>query len=809
MFKQVLTLVLILSSLLAYTQATTISGSVANEAGEPIIGANVVLQNTFRGDQTGAEGFFAITGVENGNYQMLISYIGYETETKEILIGDDELFLEIKLKKSDYLVNEVTVIATRATAKTPVAFTNISKEVLNANNLGQDMPTLLQFTPNAVTTTDAGNGIGYSGIRIRGSDATRINVTINGIPLNDAESQGVFWVNLPDFASSVDNVQIQRGVGTSTNGGGAFGATINLLTDKLQPKPYANISGSVGSFATSKLTVDLGSGLIKNKFSVNGRVSKINSDGYIDRAASDLFSFYGSANYYGKNNSLRFLAFHGDERTYQSWYGVSKETLATDRTFNEAGTERTPPYEDQVDDYKQTHYQLLYTHELDQLILNVAGHYTKGSGFFEQYKAGEDPNEYNLISGGFVPAGISETDLVRRRWLDNDLFGFTYSATYETTDKKINATIGGGWNKYLGDHFGETIFADSAVDNTALLNAAPRYYESTGEKSDFNIFGKVNYQVNPQFNTYLDLQYRNVNYNFSGIDSDLIPIAADETFNFFNPKVGIVYSYSPNATWFLSYSVGNKEPSRSDIKDAPIDNLPQPETLHDFELGYRFRLKKAVFNANAYYMLYDDQLVLTGQINDVGAAIRTNVADSYRLGLELDGEIKISDLFQWRLNAALSQNKVNDFIEFIDDWDNGGQVQINHGKTDLAFSPNVVLGSEIILNALANEPSVGDHNRLDFSWMMKYVGEQFYDNTSLETAQLSGYFVNDLRISYGFKQRYIKELTFSILVRNLFDVQYESNAWIYRYSSGGQVGQFEGLFPQAGRNFLIGLDLKF
>ena len=663
MFKQLLTLVMVLSAVISYAQVT-ISGSVANAEGEPIIGANVVLENTFRGDQTGAEGFFAITDVEPGTYKMLISYIGYETEIKGVTVKSDELFIEVKLQKSEYLVNEVTVIATRATSKTPVAFTNIDKSTLNENNLGQDMPTLLQFTPNAVITSDAGNGIGYSGIRIRGSDATRINVTINGIPLNDAESQGLFWVNLPDFASSVDNVQIQRGVGTSTNGAGAFGGTINLLTDKLERKPHANISGSVGSFNTSKLTVDLGSGLLGDKFTVNGRFSKIDSDGFVDRAASDLISFYGSANYYGKNSSLRFIAFHGEERTYQAWYGVSAETLLTDRTFNAAGTEREPPYEDQVDDYHQTHYQLLYTQEINQLTLNLAGHYTKGAGFFEEYKADEDPNAYNLITTGFVPAGVSATDLARRRWLDNDFYGVTYSGTYKTEDRKMEITVGGAWNTYIGDHFGQTIFADSAVDNNALLNAAPRYYESTGEKQDFNIFGKLNYQVNPQFNAYVDLQYRNVAHNFAGIDSDLVPIAEDETFNFFNPKVGVTYSQSPNATWFLSYAVGNKEPNRADIKDAIEGREPEAETLHDIELGYRFRLKNAVFNANAYYMLYNNQLIPTGQINDVGATIRANVEDSYRVGLELDGEVKISELFRWRLNVALSQNKINDFHTF-------------------------------------------------------------------------------------------------------------------------------------------------
>ena len=401
------------------------------------------------------------------------------------------------------------------------------------------------------------------------------------------------------------------------------------------------------------------------------------------------------------------------------------------------------------------------------------------------------------------------TDLVRRRWLDNDFYGSTYSLTYNSDDRKLQIIAGGGWNTYVGDHFGETIFATSAVDNITLENAAPRFYESESDKQDFNFYAKTNYQFNPQFNFFADLQYRRVDYSIDGIDNDKRDITQTVDYNFFNPKVGVTYYNNPNSIFYFSYAVGNKEPNRGDLIDAPINQQPEPETLHDFELGYRFRLKNAMFNSNFYYMLYDNQLVSTGQINDVGAPIRVNVADSYRFGLELDGSIKISNLFSWRLNVAISENKVRNFTEFVDDWDNGGQIQVNHGTTDLAFSPGLIVGSEIVLDALANEPSVGTHNSLEIALQTKYVGSQFLDNTGRAAAELSGYFVNDLRISYGFRQRLLKEFRFTIAVRNLLNELYESNAWIYRYSLGGQFNQLVGLYPQAGRHFMVGIDLKF
>lgn len=807
--KVLLTFTLGLWSSLVIGQVT-ISGLVKNTEGTPVIGANVYLENTFRGDQSADEGFFAITDVEPGTYQMIISYIGYESQKEEVVIIDEELFIEITLKKSAYLADEVTVEATRANSKTPTSFSTVTKADFEANNLGQDVPYLLQFTPSAVATSDAGTGIGYTGIRIRGSDATRINVTINGIPLNDAESHNVFWVDLPDFASSVDNMQVQRGLGTSTNGAGAFGATINLLTSQLHKKPYATVNVSGGDFNTLKTTATMGSGLLANKFTIDGRFSRIVSDGYIERASSDLLSYYVSAAYFGKNNSLRLNAFHGEEVTYQSWYGLDTSIydLEDDRTFNVAGTAKDPAYENQVDDYKQTHYQLLYAHELDKMTLNAALHYTKGAGFFEEYLAAENPTDYNLIAGGFV-GDSAFTDIARRRWLDNDFYGATYSLTYNSLDRKLQVIAGGAWNAYVGEHFGETIFAASAIDSVALKNARPRYYEGTGDKQDFNFYVKGNYQLNPQFNFFGDLQYRRVSHDIAGTDNAQRDVTQKVSYNFFNPKVGVTYFNNPNSIFYFSYAMGNREPNRSDLTDAPANQRPKSEVLHDFELGYRFRLKKAIFNSNFYYMLYHNQLVLTGQINDAGAALRRNVADSYRFGLELDGSIKISNLFSWRLNVALSENKARNFVEFVDDWDNGGQVQVGHGTTTLAFSPSIIVGSEIVLDALANEPTVGTHNSLEIALQTKYVGKQFLDNTGRSAAELPAYFVNDLRISYGFRQRFLKELRFTIAIRNLFNEVYESNAWIYRYTAGGQFHQLVGLYPQAGRHFLVGLDLRF
>lgn len=803
MKQVVLTALCVMCYVVSFGQYSIMGTVKDGMTGDGLVGANVIIEENSKGASTNIDGKFRIEDIRPGSYTVLVSYIGYESTKETVVIRNNNVKLTFELTPVANNIQILPVVRAnplRATELTPMTYYDMSKEELEANNLGQDVPYLLQMTPSTVVTSDAGHGIGYTGIRIRGTDPSRINVTINGIPVNDAESQGVFWVNLPDIVSSAGSIQIQRGVGTSTNGAGAFGGTINLETDRTKAESFVGIDAGVGSFGTLRSNVSFDSGL-KGNFNINGRASIIQSDGYIDRATSDLWSYYLSASYIGKNNSLEFINFHGKEVTYQAWYGVSPEVIETDRTFNEAGTERPgEPYDNQVDNYQQTYYQMIYKHEFEKGALSAALHYTRGKGFYEEYKADEDAAYYNLQF--FTDSAA--TDLVRRRWLDNHFYGATASYTY-TPNSTLNLIVGGALNNYVGDHFGETIWAEFATSNSELEDANPDYYFGVGEKLDGNIYTKVNYQLTEKLNAFADVQYRFVNYNITGIDNDKRDITQFHTFNFLNPKAGLTFQQNENVDFYLSYAMANREPNRGDFTDAPTDAVPTAERLHDFELGNRLSFDKFSFNTNVYYMKYDNQLVLTGQINDVGSPIRTNVDNSYRLGLELVGGVRVTDWFDFQANATFSENKIIDFVEYVDDWDNWGQqITINHGNTDIAFSPNLIAAAEAIFTPFEN-----DVINTEAAIMYKYVGQQFIDNTSLESSSLDAFATTDIRLSLGLKQDWAKNIRLTFLTRNVFNQLYESNAWIYRYNFGGAVDQFVGLYPQAGRHYFVGLDLKF
>jgi len=810
MKQVVLTALCVLLTAFAFGQYS-ISGTITdNTNGESLIGGTIIVEGTTTGGAANLSGKFVIENLEPGTYTVIASYIAYESIRKTVTIIDYNVTIDFDLspESNDGYTGivlptyEISDNPLRANKNTPMTYYNMSKEELEANNLGQDVPYLLQMTPSTVVTSDAGHGIGYTGIRIRGTDPSRINVTINGIPVNDAESQGVFWVNLPDIASSAGSIQIQRGVGTSTNGAGAFGGTINLETDRTKAESFIGVEAGIGSFGTLRSNVSFDTGL-KGKFNLNGRASIIQSDGYIDRATSDLWSYYLSASYIDGNNSLEFINFHGKEITYQAWYGIDPQTLGTDRTFNPAGTEKEIPYENQVDNYQQTYYQLLHKHSTENGVLRSAVHYTRGKGFYEEYKADEDVDYYNL--GDFI-TDTASTDLVRRRWLDNHFYGATASYTY-TPNADLALIVGGAINNYVGDHFGEIIWASEVVEelSNTLSDAGVRYYEGVGEKLDANIYTKVNYQLTEKLNAFGDVQYRHVTHDITGIDNDKRNITQNHSFNFLNPKAGFTFQQNDNIDFYLSYAMANREPNRGDFTDAPTTAIPTAERLHDFEFGNRLTYNKFSFNTNVYYMLYDDQLVLTGQINDVGSAIRVNVDNSYRLGLELVGGVDVTKWLEIRANATFSQNKITNFVEYVDDWDNwGSQVTINHGTTDIAFSPNLIAAGEFIFTPFTN-----DVIDTEIALMSKYIGKQFIDNTNLETSSLDAYFTNDIRLSLGLKQKWAKNIRLTFLTRNVFNELYESNSWLYRYNSGGEISQLQGLYPQAGRHFFLGLDLKF
>ena len=696
------------------------------------------------------------------------------------------------------VLDEVLVKAVRVNATSPITHSDVKKEELQKRNLGQDMPFLLNYLPSVVTTSDAGAGVGYTGIRVRGVSPQSTNITINGIPYNDAESLGTFWVNLGDFASSVESLQLQRGVGTSTNGSGAFGASINILTDAVSQKAGAEIANSFGSFNTRKHTLKFTTGKLNDHFEIAGRLSQIKSDGYIDRASSDLKSYFVQGAYVNDNTLIKAIIFGGHEITYQSWFGIDAETLETDRTFNPAGLYFDDEgnmqfYDNEVDNYKQDHYQLHWNQRINNYwSTNLGLNYTYGRGFFEQYKEDEDFSFYDfepIEIGGEV---ISTTDLIRRRWLDNDFYVLNASANYK--QNAIDLIFGTSLSTYEGDHFGEVIWAEYA-SNSEIRD---RYYDGNGKKSDISVFAKGSYQLNPNWSIYADLQMRFVNYSTSGLTSDRIELLVDEDYNFFNPKAGVSFNLDSKNNFYFSYARANREPNRTDFESNPEI---KPEQLNDFELGWRHTNSKFRVSANAYYMLYNEQLVLSGTIDDVGNPIRTNSGESYRLGLEIDAAFQVLKQLVIQPNITLSSNKNKESIASID-----GEL-VNLGKTNISFSPEVVAANAIVYQPMSN---------LQISFLSKYVGEQYMGNTDSEVSKLESYFVNDLNINYEIKLNSIfKSITLSGLVNNIFNEEYVSNGYYFTYdddfSNPGTITTIEGAgyYPQATINFLIGATFRF
>ncbi|MEE2700245.1 MAG: TonB-dependent receptor [Bacteroidota bacterium] len=718
------------------------------------------------------------------------------------------------------VLDEVNVNTLRANEKTPIAFTNINKAEIEKGNLGQDLPYLISLTPSVITTSDAGTGVGYTSFRVRGSDPTRINVTVNGIPLNDSESQGVWWVNMPDFASSVDNIQIQRGVGTSTNGASAFGATVNLKTTGLNKQAYARSSNSYGSFNTLKNNAEFGTGLIDGKFALDGRLSQIFCDGYIDRATSDLKSFYLSAAYFGENDMIKAVMFSGKERTYQSWYGVPLNYLDSARTYNPYD------YENEVDNYEQRHYQLHYSKKANEnSSVNVSGHYSHGEGYYEQYVG--DKNNLHLYYNTYIPYGetalsyynlnnvlvgndtITTSNLTRRKWLNNDFGGVVFSLNHKM--EKTNLTFGGASNRYSGQHYGNVIWAEYASNG----NYEHEYYRNIATKFDHNLYVKVDYSLFSNTNLYADLQKRRVTYEFVGNDEDGNAAEQSINLNFFNPKVGVHHSLNSNQVIYASFAVANREPNRNDYVESTPNSRPLYETLYDVEIGYQFLNDWISFGTNIYLMQYENQLAPTGKINDVGAYTRTNIDKSFRRGVELQGTLKLGDKLQWATNMTLSQNKIVAFTEYIDNWDTWGQEKVEHENTALAFSPSVIWASQFNLK-------LSDRMCVDF--ISKYVGEQFIDNTSSDDRKLDDYLTNNVRVTYNIKNIWFDLAKLTLQINNLLNNEYVSNAWVYRFiyqqedpitwdpyvNANSEKGyNMAAYFPEATRNYLVGLTLGF
>jgi iron complex outermembrane receptor protein len=796
----------------------SITGKITNASGEALPGASISIITPAMSAVADASGKYSFTDLKAGNYLLKATYIGYQAITKNVTLRANEV-INLTLNNGTLTAEEVTISSTRASKNSPTAYTNLNKKDLAKNNFGQDLPYLLNQTPSVVVSSDAGAGIGYTGIRIRGSDATRVNVTINGIPYNDSESQGSYFVDLPDIASSVDNIQIQRGVGTSTNGAGAFGGSINIQTTTRRDTAYADINTSAGSYGSIKNTVSAGTGLLDGHFSLDGRLSRIHSDGYIDRASSNLKSFFVSGAWYGKNSTLRANVFSGYERTYQAWNGVpdyviGDNTRSDNRTYNELGLINADGsfYKDQVDNYTQNHYQLLYDQKIsDKLSFSGALHYTKGKGYYEEFRNADSLKNYGLTPVVIGGSTISATDLVRRLWLDNDFYGVTYALKYQP-QTNLNMTLGGAYNQYSGAHYGNVVY----TKESAGIGPDYEYYRDNAKKNDFNIFYRAEWHLS-QFLLYADVQYRHIYYSFFGIDKNLNNAQQNAELNFFNPKAGITYQFNEHSNVYASFAVGNHEPNRDDYVDSPPQNRPKSENLKDFEAGYR--TSSAVFTGgiNAFYMLYKNQLILTGALNDVGSPIRTNVKDSYRAGVELDGKVKITSQLNWGVTATLSTNKIKNYQQFFSN-DDGTLVGESFKKTDIAFSPSFT-GSSVI----SYSPVKGG----EIAFISKYISKQYIDNTMNQNPEgfgiapenadnpyavnryLKGYFVSDVRLRYNFSVRSVKNIGLGLQVNNIFSKKYEANGATYPDIEGGHVVNYNYFFPQAPRNFMASLSLNF
>ncbi|WP_417613042.1 TonB-dependent receptor [Owenweeksia hongkongensis] len=802
-----------LSALFLQTQAQTISGRVTSKTdGKPLPGATIVVQSTKAGVQSGTNGEFEIQLEKGKTYKLTASFVGFEPLTKEV-IANENAIVNFALAEASELLEPVNISAVRAGKNVPIAKSNLSKTQIEERNEGRDMPFVLKDLPSTVVSSDAGTGIGYTGIRIRGSDISRINVTVNGIALNDPESHGVFWVNTPDLASSAQSIQVQRGVGTSTNGAGAFGASVNIKTSELSLKPYASADVTGGSFNTLKTNVRAGSGLLNDHWSIDARFSKINSDGFIDRATADLKSYYLSASYYSKKTSVQLIHFGGGEETYQAWWGVPEAKLNGDSAAlythiinngydsqDSANLVNSNPrtynyytYDNETDNYKQDHYQLHVSQAFsEKLTANAALHYTWGRGYYEQYRKDDDLAHYGLddvILGGDT---VTSTDLIRRRWLNNNLIGTTYSLQADLD--QLQLTFGGAYNKYIGDHYGEIIWAQYASNS----DIRDRYYDNRTTKTDLNNYLKASYTVG-KFTAYGDLQLRSVSYVANGIDEDGTTIDVDRSFTFFNPKAGVNYNLNDQSRVYASVAVAHREPVRTDFLDAPADLQPKPEELIDYEAGYELQTERAFFNANFFFMDYTNQLVLTGQLNDVGSPIRTNAPESYRAGIELVGSYIVNKYLQLGANFTFSQNKILNFTDYVVDYDNGGYQEENFKSTDISYSPNVIGGINITVKPIAGAT---------IDWNTKYVGQQFMDNTSSESKSLDAFNVTDLRLGYNLPVKWVDRLNVHLLIANLFDQEYTPNGYTYSYIYGEKITE-NFYFPMAGINFMAGVSVDF
>jgi iron complex outermembrane receptor protein len=783
----------------------TITGRITDESGKPMAGASVVIDSLRTGVAADNDGRYMLRGLREGTYDLRISFTGYQTYDTVVVVRGSAT-ADISMKEAFLFAGEVIVKGSRAGSRTPMAHSTVDAGELRERDMTRDMPYLLSLTPSVVETSDAGNGIGYTSLRIRGTDASRINITLDGIPLNDSESQQVFWVDLPDLAASTGSIQIQRGVGTSTNGAGAFGASVNISSMTIPVTAGGGAELSYGSFNTSRMSAKAWTGMVGERFNMMVRGSQIHSDGYIDHSGTDIRSAMISGMWSAPSDMIRFNVITGSERTGISWWGVPAEVLPYDRRYNPAGeytdsNGQVHYYEDEKDIYDQNHYHLFYTHLFSShLILNTGLHLTSGSGFYEEQKSGVDPAEYGLSDLlNYVPE-VTSTDIVQRKWLDNLFYGAVWSLIKD--GRSAEWTLGGAVNRYDGDHFGRIKWMEYPG------NVLPdhEWYRNNGLKDEFNIYGKVNAVISGSLSAFLDMQLRHINYRFTGPDSDLKDLSAGYSFLFFNPKAGFFWSNGTGSEAFVSAAMAHREPTRADYKEAAGDPeaTPQPERLTDFEGGYSFRNTRAVMSVNIYYMNYYNQLVPTGRISSTGYSIMTNVPASYRAGIELAGSYRPSHLAALNMNLTLSRSRIKDFRSYYfnyntSDWSEE-YLYRDLGVVDIAYSPRITGSAELEVNPA---------ERLSLRLTGKYVGKQYFDNTMSRERIINPYFISNFSAGYRIDMKSKGELMLRFLVTNLFNTMYENNAYGGMWTEDGNEQTWAYFFPQAGINYTAAISLSF
>ncbi|MDO7845338.1 TonB-dependent receptor [Hymenobacter sp. M29] len=803
-----------------------VSGTITDaRTGEALPGATILLDGAASGT-TDATGTFNISTVPAGAHEIRITFLGYDALVRPLQGQAAEQRLSAKLTPATLFTGEALVTASRANDRTAMAYTNLGKEDLAKRNFGQDLPYLLDQTPSVVVNSDAGAGVGYTDIRIRGTSNTGINMTINGVPLNDPESRGSFLVNLPDLASSINSLQVQRGVGTSQNGGAAFGASINISTLDNRREAYAETQNTYGSFRTWKNNVSFGTGLINGHFTVDGRLSRIRTDGYMNRAASDLKSYYFAAGYQVKNTLLKFITFSGREKTYQAWNGVPEPALTGDRarlqTFIDNGELSAADaarvltegrrysyytYDNQTDNYQQNHYQLHLSQGLGpNWNLGAALHLTRGFGYYESYRTRRKFVDYGLANVMIGNQTITRTNLIDQKWLDNYFYGGTFALNYQPRAGKLQATLGGAWNQFDNDHYGEIIWAQYAAN----LQPRQRYYFNNATKTDYNAYARATWQVLDKLGVYADVQVRHINYRIDGLEDDQNDVTTRASYTFFNPKAGATLELSPGQQLYASFAVGQREPVRADFTDRPAgDQTAKAERLEDWEGGYRFSrtgltslgpITALRLEANGFYMNYHNQLVATGQLNDVGAALRTNVARSYRRGAELTAFASANDKISLSSTLTLSQNRIRDYQDVVYDANYAPVVAAPRTST-ISYSPAVVSA-----HTLEGQPLKG----LRLALLLKTVSRQYLDNSQNEARSIRPYETLDFRLRYALHPSFMKEIELGLLVNNVLNREYVANGYTYSYvGASGSQETFNWFFPQATRNYLASVGLKF